>query len=89
MSEAMITVVYFARFREKLGKAEEALSLPETGPSTVQSVLDALAARGGVWQELFACEKGVMAAINQEMAARESAVFDQDELALFPPVTGG
>jgi molybdopterin synthase sulfur carrier subunit len=85
----MITILYFARFREKLGLAEEQFSLPETGPATVQSVLDTLAARGGVWQELFACERGVMAAINQEMAARDSAVFAEDELALFPPVTGG
>lgn len=85
----MITVLYFARFREKLGLASEAMALPDDRDSTVQTVLDMLAARGGLWQELFACEHGVMAAINQEMAARDSVVLDDDEIAIFPPVTGG
>ena len=85
----MITILYFARFREKLGVTSEQLGVPEAGGLTVQQVLDLLAARGGVWQELFACEQGVLAAIIQEMASRQSAVFVDDELALFPPVTGG
>ena len=85
----MITVLYFARFREKLGLASEAMALPDDRDSTVQTVLDMLAARGGLWQELFAGERGVMAAINQEMAARDSVVLDDDEIAIFPPVTGG
>lgn len=85
----MITILYFARFREKLGQDQEQLALPEQGAVSVQDVLSQLAARGGVYGELFDCEKGVLAAINQEMASRESAVFEGDELALFPPVTGG
>jgi molybdopterin synthase sulfur carrier subunit len=84
-----ITILYFARFREKLGRDQESLELPADRDSTVQSVLDTLSARGGIWQEIFACEQGVLAAINQEMATRESKVLDEDELALFPPVTGG
>ncbi|MDI1302984.1 MAG: molybdopterin converting factor subunit 1 [bacterium] len=85
----MITVLYFARFREKLGVASEELSLPADRDSTVQTVLDILAARGGLWQEFFAGGQGVMAAINQEMASRDSLVLDDDEVAIFPPVTGG
>lgn len=85
----MISVLYFARFREKLGLASEEITLPEDRDSTVQTVLDILAARGGLWQEFFASERGVMVAINQEMATRESTVLDDDELAIFPPVTGG
>jgi molybdopterin synthase sulfur carrier subunit len=87
----MITILYFARFREKLGLASEQLPVPvpETGSFTVQQALDMLATRGGIWQELFACEQGVLAAINEEMASRQSALFVDDELALFPPVTGG
>lgn len=85
----MITVLYFARFREKLGLASEDISLPEDRDTTVQNVLDMLADRGGLWQELFGGEQSVMAAINQEMATRESVVLDDDELAIFPPVTGG
>jgi molybdopterin synthase sulfur carrier subunit len=85
----MITVLYFARFREKLGVASEELMLPQDKDSTVQTVLEQLATRGGIWQELFACEHGVMTAVNQEMVSRNSGVFEDDELALFPPVTGG
>ncbi|MGH8491856.1 MAG: MoaD/ThiS family protein [Moraxellaceae bacterium] len=84
-----IQILYFARFREKLGRDTEAFELPVDRDSSVQTVLDALAARGGIWQELFDCEKGVLAAINQEMVSRETLVYDEDELALFPPVTGG
>ncbi len=85
----MITILYFARFREKLGLATEQLPLPEDGDFTVQHILDELAARGGSWQEFFGGEQGVLAAINQEMASRQSALYAGDELALFPPVTGG
>ncbi len=86
---AEITILYFARFREKLGLASEQLTLPEQGADTVQTILQQLVARGGVWAELFDCEAGVLAAVNQEMASRDTAVFEGDELALFPPVTGG
>ncbi|MFN3587489.1 MAG: molybdopterin converting factor subunit 1 [Moraxellaceae bacterium] len=85
----MITILYFARFREKLGLAQEQLALPAQEDVTVQTVIDHLAARGGQWAELFECERGVLAAINQDMASREMRVHDGDELALFPPVTGG
>ena len=59
----MITILYFARFREKLGVGQEQLELPEHGDVTVQTVLDILAARGGQWAELFECERGVLAAV--------------------------
>lgn len=84
-----IQILYFARFREKLGCDGESFALPADRDTSVQSVLDVLVARGGIWQELFDCEKGVMTAINQEMVSRETLVYDEDELALFPPVTGG
>lgn len=84
-----IQILYFARFREKLGRDSETFELAADRDTSVQTVLDVLAARGGIWQELFDCEKGVLSAINQEMVSRETLVYDEDELALFPPVTGG
>ena len=83
----MITVLYFARFREKLGLDREEVTLPPG--ATVQTLLDLLASRGGQWQELFGCERGVLVAVNQAMATRECSLADGDELAVFPPVTGG
>lgn len=85
----MITILYFARFRERLGVDSEQLVLPADTGATVQTVLDLLAARGGAWQEQLGGERGVLVAVNQELVARESSVCDGDELAVFPPVTGG
>ena len=89
MLSNMISVLYFARFRERLGRDRETVELPDDGALTVQSVLDFLVSRGGLWQELLDCDRGVLVAVNQEMANRETAVRQGDELAVFPPVTGG
>lgn len=83
----MITVLYFARFREKLGQDREIVALP--APATVESLLQALAARGGVWQEQLGGERPVLVAINEQMATLASALVAGDEVAIFPPVTGG
>ena len=47
-----------------------------------------LARRGGVWEALSE-GRNVRAAINQEMVGPDVAVNDRDEIAFFPPVTGG
>jgi molybdopterin synthase sulfur carrier subunit len=83
----IITVCYFARFREKLAVQQEQLELVQA--CTVEQVLQLLAQRGGVWDELFGCPKGVLAAINQDLSHLQATVQAGDELALFPPVTGG
>lgn len=84
----MIQVRYFASFRERLGSAGEELAAKRI--SQVADLLEALRARGGVWQELFAADQPVvMVAVNQEMADPSTPVQDGDEVALFPPVTGG
>ncbi|HEX5359655.1 MAG TPA: molybdopterin converting factor subunit 1 [Fluviicoccus sp.] len=83
----MIKLCFFARFREKLGVAEEMLALQQ--PLTVSALMAQLAGRGGAWQEIFDCPRGIMVAINQDMATVDSLIHDGDEVALFPPVTGG
>nr|WP_255612510.1 MoaD/ThiS family protein [Alcanivorax sp. 1008] len=80
-------MLYFARFRQCLGVDQEIIDT--AAGSTVADIIDSLAARGGIWQELFAGDASVMAAINEQMATLASAVQDGDTLALFPPVTGG
>ena len=82
-----IKVLYFASLRETLGYAHETLTLPGT-IDTVAALLRHLAKRGGAWEALQ--EGGnVRAAINQEMVGPEAPVRDRDEIAFFPPVTGG
>lgn len=75
-----ITVRYFASLKDKVGRAEEALNI-----STALSVRDA-------WQQLnpsLAMPDNVLAAIDQEYADLDTLLKDGDELAFFPPVTGG
>ena len=84
----MITVLYFARLREVLGTSSERIALP-AGVRDLDGVRAALVARGGAWGEELAAHKPVRAAVNQAMAAGDTAVADGDEVAFFPPVTGG
>ena len=82
----MIRILYFASLRERLGSADETL---QEHPRTLADLRAQLAARGGAWGEVFAGGQGVLAAVNQEMAQPAAAVRAGDEVAFFPPVTGG
>jgi sulfur-carrier protein len=84
----VIRVCYFASLREQLGLAEEPLELP-SGVADVASLRARLRARGGVWAEALAESRPVLCAVNQVMARPDRAVADGDEVAFFPPVTGG
>jgi molybdopterin synthase sulfur carrier subunit len=83
-----IKLLYFASLRENLGKAEEDLDVPPEG-TTVASVRALLQTRGGAWETALAQGKAVRVAVNQEMAQPTTAVRAGDEVAFFPPVTGG
>jgi molybdopterin synthase sulfur carrier subunit len=84
----MIRVLYFARLREQLGTDREELA-PGGGVLTVAEIATRLRARGSPWQEALDVRQGVKAAVNQEMARPETLVYDGDEVAFLPPVTGG
>lgn len=77
---------FFASLRERLGEADT-LALP--AGATVGAARDALMARGGAHAEALARSRAVRAAVNQKMAAETAPLADGDELAFFPPVTGG
>ncbi len=78
-------VLYFARLRETFGLAEEEIS----GPASVTELLELLRSRGGVFAKELDAARPFRVAVNQEMAAMDSALQDSDEVAIFPPVTGG
>ncbi len=82
-----IKVLYFAGLRETLGYSHETLTL-QPSLATVGDLRAHLARRGGVWEALGE-GRNVRVAINQEMAGPDAAVADRDEIAFFPPVTGG
>lgn len=82
-----IKVLYFAGLREALGTGEERITLsPEV--ATLADLRAFLAGRGENWQALNTM-KNLRAAVNQSMAGPTQAVKDGDEVAFFPPVTGG
>ena len=84
----MITILYFARLRESLGKASEQMALP-AGVGDLEALRVLLRQRGGAWTEEMADGRPVRAAVNQDIARGDTPVRDGDEIAFFPPVTGG
>jgi molybdopterin synthase sulfur carrier subunit len=84
----MVTVLYFAGLRESLGLSREQVALP-AGTPTVSVLLDALRSREGRWPEAFAPGKPWRVAVNQQMANLATPIKAGDEVAFFPPVTGG
>ena len=82
-----VRILYFAALRETLGSAGEAVDLP-AGVATLSQLRDHLAARGGDSAALTTM-KNLKAAINQGMAGPEAPLAEGDEVAFFPPVTGG
>ncbi len=88
MSDNTLHLLYFARLREALGVAQEEITLPPQ-VSDVQALMDWLAARGGAWQEEFAGCRPLRAALNQTLVANAARLQAGDEVAFFPPVTGG
>jgi len=83
-----VKILYFANIREKLGKDAEELDLP-AGVATIAALRAHLRARGGAWAEALAEGKLLRSAVNQDMALPAAAIKAGDEVAFFPPVTGG
>ncbi len=83
-----MTIIYFAWIRERLGTSEETISLPET-VSTVADLLDHLASRGAPYDDVLSERVFIKTAVNQQHVTHDHAIKDGDEIALFPPVTGG
>jgi molybdopterin synthase sulfur carrier subunit len=82
-----VKVLYFAGLRDQLGKPGEDLDL--AAMTTVAGLRTQLMARGGAWQSALAQGKALRVAVNQEMAQPTTPVKAGDEVAFFPPVTGG
>ena len=83
-----IKVLLFANLREKVGTGVEVVDLPDSA-STVAGLRLHLMKRGGGWQEALSDMKVVRVAVNQDMAAANAPLNPGDEIAFFPPVTGG
>ncbi|MEI9931404.1 MAG: molybdopterin converting factor subunit 1 [Rhizomicrobium sp.] len=83
-----MTLLYFAWVRQKIRKSEEQLDLPQD-IKTVAELAALLARRDGGYAAAFADLKRVRAAVNQSHVSFDAPVSAGDEVAFFPPVTGG
>ena len=81
-------LLYFAWVRQKVGRGEETVEAPRD-VRTVGELAAWLSARGGGYAEVFADMKRLRTAVNQEHVDLAARIKPGDEVAFFPPVTGG
>ena len=87
-SRAPLTILWFAWLRERTGTAEERLSPPED-ITTVGALIDWLSAGSPGHAAAFQNRRTVRCAVNQDFADPTTPIRPGDEVAFFPPVTGG
>ncbi|HKU87714.1 MAG TPA: MoaD/ThiS family protein [Casimicrobiaceae bacterium] len=83
-----VRLVYLARLREAFARERETLEFA-ADTLTVGAILDALRCRGGAWASELAPGRAVRFAVNHRLVGATHPVADGDEVAIFPPVTGG
>ena len=83
-----VQILYFAWVRERIGLSEERVD-PPSGTVTVGDLVRWLRSRGPGYAEALADTARVRCAVNQDFAAPEAAIAHGDEIAFFPPITGG
>lgn len=81
-------ILYFAWLRQRVGAGEETVE-PPSDVRNVAGLIDWLKTRGPQYEEAFRDVSAIRAAVNQEFAGLDAAVAAGDEVALFPPMTGG
>ena len=84
----MADILYFASLAEMLGQKSERIDLP-ADCATVDDLVQLLRARGEPFASAFDGNTRILVAINQEMSEPGTAIGGSDEIAFFPPVTGG
>jgi molybdopterin converting factor subunit 1 len=83
-----LTILYFAWLRERIGSGQEELRVPDD-VNTVAKLVDYLVALGPGYANAFKNRRTVRCAVNQEFADPDASIHPGDEVAFFPPVTGG
>ena len=84
----MLKILYFAHLREQLGRECDDLVLPD-GVANVAELIESLKNADPVVNDIFESTPKILVAINQVVVSRDSEVTQNDEIAFFPPMTGG
>lgn len=84
----MLTVVFFASVRERLGVDRVSVEWHDCFSSVSDVIKHLISEHGEAWSAVLSADN-LMVAIDQEMSDLSSSVSDGQEIALFPPVTGG
>ena len=84
----MLKILFFARIRERLDCAGIEVEWDSAGMELDQLQEQIVAARGGLWREVLG-QDNMIRAVNQAVVAENCTLADGDEVAFFPPVTGG
>ena len=83
-----MTLLYFAWVRQKIGKSDEVLALPAS-VTTVETLMAHLKRQDAGYADAFADPARLRVAVNRRHCGFDTAIGDEDEVAIFPPVTGG
>ena len=83
-----VKLFYFAKVREAIGIDREELDLG-SNIKTVSDLIEVLKGRGSHWQDMFSMSTTFRMAVNQEMVEATHKISANDEVAFFPPITGG
>ena len=83
-----LKLLFFASLREQFGRSQEEIDFSKN-IDTLEKLKNHLRSRGGAYEKIFSGKTLVRAAVNQDMARAGAKIKAGDEVAFFPPVTGG
>ena len=81
-------ILYFAWLRQRIGVGEEDIKAPE-GVTDVRTLVELLRQRGSKYTEALADIEAIRVAVNQEFGDMDTVLEGDEEIAFFPPMTGG
>ena len=83
-----MNILYFALIREHIGTSSEQIELPG-GVDTVEKLISHLESKGENYKAALAQTDLIRVAVNDEYVTLDQKISPNDEIAIFPPMTGG
>ena len=84
-----LKLLFFANLREQFGFSQKEFTLSKEVRTPEEFLLIMSKQTGGEWINLFEDKMLFKVAINQDLSSWKDPIFEGDELAIFPPITGG